>query len=43
MIFMKKKRKTHKKRDYEVLVYTILGVAALIGFSIFVLYIYGGM
>ena len=40
---MKKRRKTHKKRDYEVLIYTILGVTALIAFAIFVWYIYGGM
>lgn len=34
--------KNRKKRDYEILFYTILGVVALIGFSLFILYIYRG-
>lgn len=34
--------KKHKKRDYEVLIYTIIGAAALIAFAVFVFYIYGG-
>lgn len=34
--------KRHSKRDIEILIYTILGVVALIGFAVFVWYIYGG-